>query len=275
MLTRLAWMVVDRLRRWLMPRAGRAEEDGRPLPRVLILTPVKDAAHVLPRYWELLYHLTYPRERVSLGFLESDSQDGSLELLRRKLPVLQRDFRRALLWKRDFGFTIPPHLQRYSESIQVERRSVLARSRNHLLFHALDDEDWVLWMDADLLEYPPDIIETLLASGREIVQPHCVLEYGGRTYDENAWTEQGRHHMDAMRDRDLVRLDAVGGTMLLVRADLHRDGLVFPPFLYGLSNDRVREGRGEVETEGLGMLAHDMGVECWGLPNVEILHQPF
>lgn len=246
-----------------------------PSPRVLILTPVKDAERALPTYWDLLYRLSYPRHLISVGFLESDSSDRSFDLLHAKMPALQRDFRRAFLWKRDFGFKIPAHLERYSESIQVERRIVLARSRNHLLFHALDDEEWVLWLDADLLEYPPNIIETLLATGKQIVHPHCVLQYGGPTYDQNAWTQRGRFHMDSMRDQDYVRLDAVGGSMLLIRADLHRDGLVFPPFLYGLENELIRSGRGEVETEGLGVLAHDMGMECWGLPNLEILHQPF
>ena len=30
---------------------------------------------------------------------------------------------------------------------------------------------------------------------------------------------------------------------------------------------------GEIETEGLGMMAHDMGYECWGMPNLEIRHR--
>lgn len=29
---------------------------------------------------------------------------------------------------------------------------------------------------------------------------------------------------------------------------------------------------GEIETEGLGMMAYDMGYECWGMPNLEIKH---
>src|SRR5690606_13604009 len=120
-----------------------------------------------------------------------------------------------------------------------------------------------------------DIIERLLATGKDIVQPHCVLEYGGRTYDQNAWADHGRYHMDKLREHDLVKLDSVGGTMLLVKADLHRDGLVFPAFPYGLENERRRPGRGEIETEGLGLMAYDMGYECWGLPNLEIKHQPF
>jgi hypothetical protein len=247
------------------------EDDS--LPRVLILTPVKDAETSLFIYWSLLYRLTYPHRLISLGFLESDSTDRTLELIQLKLPVLQTDFRRAALWKRDYGFRIPAGLHRSDGSIQVERRSVLARSRNQLLMRALEDEDWVLWMDVDLLDYPPDIIETLLATGKDIVQPHCVVDYGGPTFDKNAWTDHGRH-MDALRDHELVTLDSVGGTMLLVKADLHRDGLVFPPFLYGLDNPLRRPGRGEIETEGLGLLAHDMGLECWGLPNLEIRHRP-
>ncbi|MGE0227706.1 MAG: hypothetical protein AB7I38_06910 [Dehalococcoidia bacterium] len=260
-----------------LPRSRRRypEENAPPPPRVLILTPMKDARRTLPVYWSLLRRVTYPRGRISLGFLESDSSDGTWDEVQACLPVLQREFRRALAWKRDFGYRIPPGLPRWEDSIQLARRAVLARSRNHLLFHALDDEDWVLWMDADLLDYPPDVIERLLAVGRDVVQPHCVLQYGGPTYDRNAWVDQGRSHMDRLRDHDLVRLDSVGGTMLLVKADLHRDGLIFPPFLYGLDNPLVRRGRGEIETEGLGSLAHDMGIECWGLPNLEVLHHPF
>ena len=244
--------------------------------QVLILTPVKDAAHVLPRYWELLYRLTYPHQSISLGFLEGDSSDRSYDLLRWKIPALQREFRRALLWKRDFGFNLPTGVHRHEEAIQVERRAVIARARNHLLFHALDNEHWVLWIDADLFDYPPDIIDRLLAVGKDIVQPHCVIEYGGPTFDCNAWVDHGRYHMESFRDRDLVQLDAVGGTMLLVKADLHRDGLVFPPFPYGKENKRIRPGHGgEIETEGLGVMAYDMGTECWGLPNLEIRHHPF
>lgn len=244
-------------------------------PKVLILTPVKDAQRTLSTYRDLLYSLTYPRHLISLGFLESDSRDETVAILRELQPSLARDFRRALMWSHDFGYRIPQGMERHEDSIQIERRSVLARSRNHLLFHALDDEEWVLWMDVDLLEYPPDIIEQLLAVGKEIVQPHCVLQYGGSTYDQNAWSDHGKYHMDKQRDHNLVKLDSVGGTMLLIKADLHRDGLVFPAFEYGFENPRRRPGRGEIETEGLGILAYDMGYECWGLPNLEIKHQPF
>ncbi|MCC7104039.1 MAG: hypothetical protein IT307_02770 [Chloroflexi bacterium] len=258
-----------------------ASEEVRP-PKVLILTPVKDAWSCIEGYCQRLQTLTYPHDRISVGLLESDSSDGTDQFLRYHLPTLRDEFRKVGFWKQDFGYRLPADVPRWTPSIQVGRRNVLAKSRNTLLFHALDDEDWVLWLDVDVVEYPPDLIERLLAVGHEIVQPHCVLEYGGATFDTNGWRDHGRLHLDDLREEgEQVELDAVGGTVLLVRADVHREGLIFPPFLYGKANPRVRRRRteiegeieGELETEGLGIMARDLGYVCWGLPRLEVRHR--
>jgi peptide chain release factor subunit 1 len=269
--------------RGLHRRARPSETSFDERPTVLILTPVKDAADCLDGYAKRLHRLTYPHGLISLGFLESDSSDTTFADLQRRMSGLDAEFRRARLWKKDFGYRIPPGVPRWEPGIQVERRAILAKSRNHLLFHALDDEAWVLWLDVDVVEYPPDLIERLLAADRDVVQPHCVLEPGGRTFDLNGWRDHGRLHLHDLRgDGDLVELDAVGGTVLLVRADVHREGLIFPSFLYGAANPRVRTGRrrdfdgpltGEIETEGLGIMAHDMGYRCWGMPDFEVIHR--
>jgi hypothetical protein len=63
--------------------------------------------------------------------------------------------------------------------------------------------------------------------------------------------------------------------MLLVRADVHRDGVIFPPFPYGCANAKIRTDNlwlGEIETEGFAIMAADAGVECWGMPRLEIRH---
>lgn len=161
---------------------------------------------------------------------------------------------------------------------------MIAKARNRLLSLGLRDEAWVLWLDADLLHYPPNLLRSMLATGKEIVVPHCLRE-GGGTFDRNTFvfapdraaaerpehlvdgifqppSGQGRVYLDRFRGRSPVPVDGVGGTALLVRAELHRAGLVFPAWPH----------RGYIETEGLAMLARDLGVGCWGMPDLEIVH---
>lgn len=250
-------------------------------PTLLVLTPMKQAAAHLDRYFANLAALDHDPTLVSLGFLVSDSTDGTADALRRRLPELETRYRRVTLIERDFGFTVPSDLRRWSAAIQAPRRIVLARSRNHLLFRALDDEEWVLWVDVDVASYPPDVVSRMLTTGKSIVHPHCVVAPGGRSFDGNAWRDRGARTLHDLRGHGLVRLESVGGTMLLIRADIHRDGLVFPAFPYGTRSPHLRPqnavtGRrgGEVETEGLALMAKDMGHEVWGMPDLEIVHHP-
>ena len=260
----------------LLPTA-RSLETGR-AERVLVLTPVKDAVAHLPRYLELLGRLDHDPSSLSLGFLEGDSGDGTHDWLADRLPELRDRYRRVTLLRQDYGFR--PEGPRWAPDVQRRRRELLARSRNRLLSGALGDEDWVLWLDADLVDYPPDLLARLLAAGRDIAVPHCVLP-DGRTFDLNSFRltgdEDPRHlaggifqpprgagrlYLDAFAGEGIVPLDGVGGTALLVRADLHREGLCFPPYSH----------RGYIETEGLAMMAKDMGVTAWGLPDLRIVH---
>lgn len=253
------------------------------LPKILILTPVKNAISVLPQYLKNLKNLSYPHELISIGFLESDSSDGSFDWLQQHLIELRQEFNTVTLKKHDFEFH--PTLPRWSPDIQFQRRSILAKSRNRLLQQALQNEDWVLWLDADVIDYPPDVIQQLLATEKDIIVPHCVVGSERRSFDLNSfkfkpgakfqdWSSfvinniiqpprgEGRLYLEDLREQQIIEVDSVGATMLLIRADLHRDGLIFPPFSY----------KQYIETEGLAMLAQDMGYSCWGLPNLEILH---
>jgi hypothetical protein len=316
------------------------------LPRVLVLTPVKNSQRHLPRFFSLLRNLSYPPQLLSLGLLDSDSDDappvavvaallaqgyaaaeieamsGTTATALAQLPALQAaGWAAATVARHDFGLALPTHL-RHERASQLERRSALARSRNHLLFSALrEEEDFVLWVDSDLSSYPPDALRRLLAARADIVVPNVVMQPGKRSYDMNSWRARGApgdnatvrevvafHDAEAARAaaarpaapglgaaaalrlegygetgarylhglrrapdaaeaaagaEPRVRLDAVGGAMLLVRAELHRMGLVFPPVVY----------RGRIETEGLSMLAMDMGTLSYGLPMLEAIHK--
>nr|WP_246513182.1 tetratricopeptide repeat protein [Azospirillum picis] len=252
------------------------------VPNVLVLTPVRNARRHLPAYLSALGRLDHPGERLSLGILEGDSDDGSFAYLHERLPELRTRFARVDLLRHDFNASFAG--PRWRPEIQVMRRSTIARVRNRLLTGTLRDEDWVLWIDADVVDFPSDVLARLLATGHDVVVPNCVTSPGGPSFDLNsfqfteeaAMSEQrnwiggliqpppglGRRYLHELRGRGPVRLDGVGGTMLLVRAALHREGLIFPTFSY----------RGYIETEGLAMMAKDMGVTCWGLPDTEIRH---
>ena len=243
---------------------------------------MKSAAAYLPSWAAGLERLTYPREHLSIGVLEGDSTDDTFAGLTSQLARLAGLGIHGSAWRKDFNFQIPPNRHRSDLAYQLPRRKILARARNHLLSRALQNEDWVLWLDVDVIDYPGDLIQRLLAVDKDIVHPHCVTRPGGTTFDRNAWRRGGLETLEDHRGGpDLVRLDAVGGTVLLVRADLHRDGLIFPPFPYGRAHPAVRSPHplgpsigGEIETEGFGLMAADMGVQPWGMPNLEVLHAP-
>jgi hypothetical protein len=344
------------------------------LPMVLVLTPVKNAASHLGRYFRNLAQLDYPPSRLAVALLDSDSDDvptaAQLDALRAAaaasrqvaafldaaglpppllllnataagdgaphlgaaggggggvrlsatlavalaaVPALARRYARVAVLQHNFGLSLAREA-RHGQAAQRARRAVMARSRNHLLASALrEGDEWALWVDADLHGYPPGVLRSLLGARAQVVVPNCVMEPGGRSYDLNSWRLGGTrapgnnasvedvraahdrlhaallaggqppdllqlegyghtghvylHHLakaaEPRRGGGAVRLDAVGGAMLLVDAELHRQGLVFPPYAH----------RHRIETEGLSMLALDMGVLSWGLPDVEVLHR--
>ncbi|MEZ0389670.1 MAG: glycosyltransferase [Verrucomicrobium sp.] len=255
----------------------------RELPRILVATPIRDAVPFLEKFFVNLAQTEYPLEKIRVAMLEGDSRDATEAYAGELLSEHSSRLAGTHLMRQDFGNSIAG--ERYSVNIQRQRRSVLARSRNLLVETALKDEEWVLWIDVDIQAWPSDIIHQLLKSRHQIVTPHCVQgAYGGPSFDLNTFVfrdtvqRDGPNHMhdgmhqppkgltrnylEAYRDCDEVQVDGVGGTMLLVQADLHRDGLRFPAMPY----------RGFMETEGLAQMAREFGVTCWGLPKVEIVH---
>ena len=251
----------------------------------LVLTPVKNASRFLERYVENLLGLDHDPARLSLGMLESDSSDDTWSRVEEVRDALAGRLARVTVVKRDFGYRLDGPRQAVEH--QRARRAVLARSRNALLSAALRDERWVLWLDVDVTAYPPDLTGQLIAAGKPVVAAHCVTRPGGPTFDLNTfvlredaegidWSRHvidgilqpprglGRRYLDELRDRALVAVDGVGGTALLVDADLHREGLVFPAYPHAL----------HIETEGLAEMARDLGIRCWALPGLEVVHPP-
>jgi mannan polymerase complexes MNN9 subunit len=270
---------------------------------ILILTPL---ARFYQEYWDNLLRLTYPHELITLAFIIPKTREGNAATaaLQEQITKIQtsgpeeKRFASIIIERQDFD---PPLLsqdesERHKMENQKPRRAAMSRARNSLLFTTLGPStSWVLWLDADIIETPPTLIQDLASHDKPIIVPNCFQRYMNpetkimdeRPYDYNSWQDSEtarklgetlgpdeillegyaematyRTLMAYMGDRNgdpktEVPLDGVGGTALLVKAEVHRDGAMFPPFpFYHL-----------VETEGFAKMAKRLGWSSTGLPN--------
>ncbi|KAG0650600.1 Mannan polymerase complex subunit mnn9 [Hyphodiscus hymeniophilus] len=274
---------------------------------ILILTPL---ARFYQEYWDNLLKLSYPHELITLAFMIPKSREGNSATaqLQEQITKTQKSgpeknrFASIIIERQDFD---PPLAsqnegERHKMENQKARRAAMSRARNSLLFTTLGPStSWVLWLDSDIVETPPDLIQDLAAHDKAIIVPNCFQRYtdkykqpAERPYDFNSWQDSEtaqklgeqmgpddillegyadmatyRTLMAYMVDEDgdpqqEVPLDGVGGTALLVKAEVHRDGAMFPPFpFYHL-----------IETEGFAKMAKRLGWSATGLPNYRVYH---
>jgi hypothetical protein len=160
--------------------------------RILILTPLRNAAHHILQHFDLISQLTYPHELIDLAFLVGDCTDDTLGVLAAELDRVQRSpdpFRSAQIIEKDFGVTLSQDVKdRHSFEAQGPRRKAMGRARNYLLSAALKPEhSWVYWRDVDIQDSPPKIIEDFIAHDRDVLVPniwfHRYKEVNGKKKD--------------------------------------------------------------------------------------------
>lgn len=146
--------------------------------RVLILTPLKDAAPYIEQHFDLLSQLTYPHHLIDLAFLVGDSTDDTLAVLAMELERVQSQtgnvpFNSAAIIEKDFGNAIAMNVEnRHGFAAQGPRRKLMGKARNYLLSAALKPEhSWVYWRDVDIKDSPSKIIEDFVAHDRDILVP--------------------------------------------------------------------------------------------------------
>lgn len=147
--------------------------------RVLLCTPLRDAAPHLPMFFAHLRNFTYPHHLIDLAFLVSDSKDDTEELLSRMLDDQQNDpdpsqpYGEISVIHKDFGQAVSQDVEsRHGFAAQASRRKLMAQARNWLLSAALRPyHSWVYWRDADVETCPFTIIEDLMRHDRDIIVP--------------------------------------------------------------------------------------------------------
>lgn len=172
---------------------------------VLILTPL---ARFYQGYWENLEKMSYPHELISLGFIIPKGKEGNAAttLLQERIAITQAPtnknrFASITILRQDHE---PSDLYSQAESerhalhVQKERRSRMSRARNSILFTTLGPTtSWVLWLDSDIVETPPSLIQDLASHNKPIIVPNCFQRYydeekgamATRPYDFNSWQD--------------------------------------------------------------------------------------
>lgn len=219
----------------------------------------------------------------------SKTQSGPIDDRFASISILRQDFDPPLLSQDE--------KTRHKLSSQKERRESMSRARNSLVFTTLGPAtSWVLWLDADIVETPASLIQDLTRHNQPIIVPNCYQRYYDssskrwsiRPYDYNSWIDSDQAQdlaagmgpedlllegyeelptyrtlmaymaeLDTLDPQRIVELDGVGGTALMVKADVHRDGAMFPAFPFFHL----------VETEGFAKMAKRLGYEVFGLPD--------
>lgn len=279
--------------------------------RVLILTPLRDAASHLETHFQLLHELTYAHENIDLAFLVGDSKDDTLSVLNSELERLQAHanpsrFHSVTVVEKDFDDDLPQDVEeRHSFKAQGTRRKGIGRARNYLLYAALKPEHrWVYWRDVDVVENPKTVIEDLMKHDRDVIVPniwfHRMDDNGkdieGR-YDYNSWQESWRgRRLRSRLDKDTILAEGykefrTHRTYLAWQAHtspsarqkhLHKeiplDGIGGVNIL--VKADVHRSGinfpcyafENQADTEGFAAMAKRAGYGVWGLPNYVVWH---
>ncbi|KAI9470746.1 MAG: Anp1-domain-containing protein [Benjaminiella poitrasii] len=265
-------------------------------PHILILTLVQNHEDYIDHFFNLLDKTDYPNKRISVAFLVSDSTDQSLKRLYTTIHQLQDRWRHKFheidVYQKNFLLDFKPDSM---DDPLNSRRAYLARAKNFLLTASLREyHDWVAWIDIEMYDYPKTVFNDLMKFNVDVIVPNCLLkrdddQFWG--YDRNNWQESdlslerqqyspehevlmedynqysmGRHllvDMPTHSERDhIIPLDGVGGTFTLVKATVHREGAIFPPFIY----------QHHLDTEGFAKMAKSMGFSVYGMPSYTVYH---
>ncbi|KAL8689114.1 MAG: hypothetical protein Q9218_005140 [Villophora microphyllina] len=274
--------------------------------RILILTPLRDAASHLDVHFRLLSELSYPHRSIDLAFLVGDSKDDTLEVLTDELKRLQAPsnpsrFRSTMVVEKDFGDDLPQTVEeRHSLKAQGPRRKGIGRARNYLLYAALKPEhQWVLWRDVDIVENPTTVIEDLIKHDRDVIVPNIWFHRGsieGR-YDYNSWQESWRgRRLKLKLDKDTILAEGykeyrthrsylnwmAHDNKKKRQKNLHKevalDGIGGVNIL--VKADVHRSGinfpcyafENQADTEGFAAMAKRAGYGVYGLPNYVVWH---
>jgi len=214
--------------------------------------PLKAVA-IHPNRFDLTSHRTMPSTELSLEHWPSNTANSVLvltpvnpQLDERVLDRARELAGRALKGMRNCRVVhdncgeAPRRAHRNGDQPHPYRQAAMASLRQKMVERYLQDERWIFWVDADIIDYPPFLIEQLIQRAEggiaaplvlmegEITEPVSKDGFGtGRFFDIAGFVENGRWARFTVPYFDqpgpIYRLDSVG-SCYLINADLYRIG---------------------------------------------------
>ncbi|KAG0023485.1 hypothetical protein BGZ81_008098 [Podila clonocystis] len=266
---------------------------------VLVLTLVQNhkswgKGRSFSDFMSIVQGFDYPMSNINLGVLASDEKEfEAIAKYIKQIPGDKKNFFphiSVILREKDAGVS---RENRKDEDAQRDRRRLIARMRNYLLYSTLRDEDSILWIDSDMIRIPNDLLRRMIDSGKDVITTATRIGSNGGFYDLNAWVgerikpnaeeqatiEKGGIFVPQPKsvkfthelEGEFGELDSVGGTVLFVRGEVHREGVAFTTN-YVIGAGWKYEGYDGIESEGLCYVAGFLGYKCWGMPHAIAEH---
>ena len=218
-------------------------------PSVLIAIPVKNSAKYLLSCLNALASMDYPQSKIRFVFVYGKSKDKTLKII--------EDFFRGKTFEYEV-YDDPVYDNPTGNSLYI------ADSMNVLSSH-IRNEEFVLFVDSDIISIPSNTLRELIKAGKDIVAPIPKYNRSSRLllYDFYGFRLDGKTTEHLVRDsnneffhyKTPTRMDSIG-TFALVRKDVVKDVVWQNPFPWIRYCQNARR----------------MGYKIWTAPYLTVIH---
>lgn len=241
--------------------------DGR--STVMINVLLKNSEPYFMKLTEEIGKLRYPKSKISLMFLENDSEDNTYKQVRNYAEDLLygEGYARLRIDQMKFGFKLLP-TERHRASKQAERLTILKTLREHVNKSMYAGEDFIWNVDHDFMEMDKWLLNKMVSADKDVLMVPVYLP-DGSIYDlgTGKFDPKGNFMIipDLKRSRpndEIMEIDACSAACFF-RGSLIGEGVSY------LSPDPL-----EQEGVSFSKSVKSVGASIWLLSKEKITHQP-
>ena len=161
-------------------------------------------------FLDLLISTDLDFKNVTLGLMTSERHEYDMAIkATENLP-----FARVALYYREEQVPKIAYADRHKPHVQRQRRARISSLRNYLMLRTLRDESHLVWIDADVVEISPGIVQTMVGhaekhQGVGIMTALCT-QTRKHNYDRNAWAFKMQGVDNAVEGGGNKTLDVMG-----------------------------------------------------------------